>query len=49
LLLSSPAGTVAAIALSRGFEQLGRFSLDYRKRFEESPREALQRTRAKSS
>jgi AraC-like DNA-binding protein len=45
-LRSVPAATVAEVALACGFEHLGRFSVQYRKRFGESPRETLQRTRA---
>lgn len=37
--------TVAGIALSWGFDHLGRFSVDYRKRFGESPSETLRRRR----
>lgn len=35
--------TVAGIALAWGFEHLGRFSVDYKKRFGESPGETLRR------
>jgi transcriptional regulator GlxA family with amidase domain len=45
-LLVLPASSVAEVALACGFEHLGRFSIQYRKRFGESPRETLQRTRA---
>lgn len=44
-LRSLPACTVAEVALACGFEHLGRFSVEYRKRFGESARETLQRTR----
>jgi AraC-like DNA-binding protein len=42
-LLSSPQATVSQIAISCGFEHLGRFSLQYRARFGESPVETLRR------
>jgi AraC-like DNA-binding protein len=42
-LLSSPEATVTQIALSCGFEHLGRFSLQYRARFGESPAETRRR------
>ncbi|HET7543803.1 MAG TPA: AraC family transcriptional regulator [Polyangiaceae bacterium] len=44
-LLATPAANVTEIALSCGFEHLGRFSTGYRKRFGESPRETLKRAR----
>ena len=44
LAVAEPAGhSVAAIALDHGFSHLGRFSVEYRKRFGESPRETLRR------
>jgi transcriptional regulator GlxA family with amidase domain len=45
-LISSPRATVAEIALACGFAHLGRFSISYRERFGESPKQTLQRTRA---
>lgn len=42
-LLTSSAMTVAEVALSCGFEHLGRFSVGYRQRFGESPKQTLQR------
>jgi AraC-like DNA-binding protein len=44
-MLSSPDITVAQIALSCGFEHLGRFSILYRARFGESPVQTLRRAR----
>jgi len=48
-LLASPVTSVAEAALACGFEHLGRFSVGYRKRFGESPRQTLQRARAAPS
>jgi AraC-like DNA-binding protein len=45
-LVATSAATVAAVALSCGFEHLGRFSVGYRARFGESPTETLRRSRA---
>src|SRR5262249_11036487 len=45
-LLASSAATVAEIALSCGFEHLGRFSIGYRKRFGETPKQTLTRARS---
>jgi AraC-like DNA-binding protein len=47
-LLSSTGTTVAEIALSCGFEHLGRFSMGYRKRFGEAPTQTLRRGRLQS-
>lgn len=45
-LLSAPPGlTVTQIAFDCGFQHLGQFSVDYRKRFGESPSETLRRGR----
>jgi len=44
-LLARSAATVAAVALSCGFEHLGRFSVSYGERFGESPLETLRRGR----
>jgi AraC-like DNA-binding protein len=44
-LLAPSATTVAAVALSCGFEHLGRFSVSYRARFGESPLQTLRRSR----
>jgi transcriptional regulator GlxA family with amidase domain len=43
LLMARPGTTVAQIALSCGFEHLGRFSKRYRERFGENPSESLRR------
>jgi AraC-like DNA-binding protein len=47
-LLSAPAGsgTVTDIALDVGYTHLGRFAIDYKKRFGESPSQTLARTRS---
>jgi AraC-like DNA-binding protein len=45
-LLASSAATVGEVALSCGFEHLGRFSVGYRRRFGESPKETLRRARS---
>jgi AraC-like DNA-binding protein len=42
-LLASPSASVTQVALSCGFEHLGRFSVGYRERFGESPAETLRR------
>ena len=42
LMEAVPSDTVTEIALNWGFSQLGRFSVDYKKRFGESPSETLQ-------
>jgi AraC-like DNA-binding protein len=44
-LLAGSGSTVAEIALACGFEHLGRFSAEYRKRFAESPAATLRRSR----
>jgi len=44
LLEAAPGTTVAAIAMAAGMDHLGRFSLEYKKRFGESPSETLRRT-----
>jgi AraC-like DNA-binding protein len=44
-LVATSAPTVTAVALSCGFEHLGRFSAGYRARFGESPSETLRRGR----
>ncbi|MFT3922335.1 MAG: helix-turn-helix transcriptional regulator [Myxococcales bacterium] len=44
-LASSSAATVAEVALSSGFPHLGRFSVQYKKRYGESPVETLRRAR----
>jgi AraC-like DNA-binding protein len=43
LLEAEPEGSVTAIAASSGFAHLGRFSIEYRRRFGESPSETLKR------
>jgi AraC-like DNA-binding protein len=48
-LLAAPISSVTEVALSCGFEHLGRFSIAYRKRFGESPRETLNRARKRGS
>jgi AraC-like DNA-binding protein len=45
LLRSGPEDTVTAIALSSGFNQLGRFAVQYRKAFGELPSAPLLRSR----
>ena len=40
----SSCGQVARIAVDNGYTHLGRFSVDYRKHFGESPRETLVRS-----
>ncbi|WP_228480414.1 helix-turn-helix domain-containing protein, partial [Pseudomonas aeruginosa] len=37
ILASGGARSISTIALGWGFSHLGRFSVDYRKRFEETP------------
>jgi AraC-like DNA-binding protein len=49
LLLSAAGKTVSEIALASGFEHLGRFSVEYRARFGESPRDTQRRGRAGGS
>lgn len=45
-LLGARAGSsVTSIALDWGFDHLGRFAASYKKRFGETPRETLKRTR----
>ncbi len=46
-LASGLASSVAEAALDCGFEHLGRFSIAYRKRFGESPRDTLARARGR--
>jgi len=48
-LLAAPATTVAEVALSSGFEHLGRFSVAYRSRFGESAADTLRRARRAAS
>jgi AraC-like DNA-binding protein len=45
LTRAEPGGSVTAIAMSLGFNHMGRFSVDYRARFGESPSETLRRRR----
>jgi transcriptional regulator GlxA family with amidase domain len=45
-LLAARELNVAQVAFACGFEHLGRFSVRYRKRFGESPRQTLRRARA---
>jgi AraC-like DNA-binding protein len=47
-LLASPDTTVAAVALSCGFEHFGRFSVGYRAQFGESASETLRRGRRRA-
>jgi AraC-like DNA-binding protein len=44
-LASGSAASVSEVAFAYGFEHLGRFSIAYRARFGESPRETLRRGR----
>ena len=47
LMAADPShGLVTAIALQHGFGHLGRFSIEFRERFGESPRQTLARSRA---
>ncbi len=46
LLQAPPEQNVAAIAASWGFDHLGRFALEYRRRFSERPSDTLRRQRA---
>lgn len=48
-LLSVAASSVAEVALSCGFEHLGRFSVGYRARFGESPSQTLRRSRGSAA
>ncbi len=48
LLHPTPDSTVTGVALHWGFLELGRFSVQYRQRFGETPRETLRKARAKS-
>ena len=43
LLLGEPAEGITQIAMDAGFAHLGRFAVDYRRRFGESPSETLRR------
>ena len=43
LLLGEPAECVTSIAMEAGFMHMGRFAVDYRRRFGESPSETLRR------
>jgi AraC-like DNA-binding protein len=43
LLKATPGTTIAAIATTAGMDHLGRFSVDYKKRFGESPSQTLRR------
>ncbi len=45
LLSASPDDSVTAIALGLGFTHMGRFSVEYRKRYGESPSETLRKRR----
>ena len=45
LLQAEPEESVTAVAASWGFVHLGRFSIEYRRRFGESPSETLRRNR----
>jgi transcriptional regulator GlxA family with amidase domain len=45
LAQSEPADSVTAIALRWGFSHMGRFAVEYRKRFGESPSQTLRRRR----
>jgi AraC-like DNA-binding protein len=47
-LLATPHATVAGVALSCGFEHLGRFSVGYRARFGENASETLRRGRCRA-
>jgi len=46
LLRADPEQSVTEIAMNWGFTHMGRFSLEYRQRFGESPSESLRRVRA---
>jgi AraC-like DNA-binding protein len=45
LLRGEPAGNVTQIAIGLGFTHMGRFAVEYRQRFGESPSQALRRAR----
>jgi AraC-like DNA-binding protein len=45
-LLTASAATVTDVALASGLEHLGRFSVEYKKRYGESPAQTLRRARA---
>ncbi|MEX0591590.1 MAG: AraC family transcriptional regulator [Xanthobacteraceae bacterium] len=49
LLKSEPVESITAIALRCGFNHLGRFSVEYRKRFGETPSQTLRGRRRRSS
>jgi AraC-like DNA-binding protein len=48
LLRADAADSVTTIALGHGFTHMGRFSVEYRKRYGESPSETLRKKRAES-
>lgn len=48
LMRAEPEESVTAIAMNWGFSHMGRFALEYRKRFGESPSESLRRRRVRS-
>jgi AraC-like DNA-binding protein len=48
LIRAQPEESVTAIAMNWGFSHMGRFSVEYRKRFGESPSESLKRRRGHS-
>jgi transcriptional regulator GlxA family with amidase domain len=45
-LLAPSAASVTDVAVASGFEHLGRFSVEYEKRYGESPTQTLRRARA---
>ena len=49
LLRASGAASISAIALDWGFTHLGRFSVDYRRRYGESPSQTLRRNPGKAA
>jgi transcriptional regulator GlxA family with amidase domain len=46
LLRADPEESVTEIAMNWGFTHMGRFAVEYRQRFGESPSESLRRVRA---
>jgi AraC-like DNA-binding protein len=48
LLLGEPAEGITQVAMDAGFVHLGRFAIDYRRRFGESPSETLRRRKTTS-
>jgi transcriptional regulator GlxA family with amidase domain len=46
LCMDPPASSVTEVALRFGFRELGRFAVDYRMKFGESPSDTLRRTTA---